>query len=193
MASRVTSAASSSSESVPRCRRGAPAAPCSATSALLSWTWICNVLVELQSELAQDRTRLDHRPGAIGEALVPGRRQTEHHPGVARAERADDHVVLGRRVLDHDEVAHRRETKLGDGRPVLRSSRVLEVRVDPGAGDDPRPLQRADIPLILADPLVDGFGREQPLLDQERLQRLWCGAPRRAPAPGRRSSSASLL
>ncbi len=35
-----------------------------------------------------------------------------------------------------------------------------------------RALQRPDVLLVLADPLVDGLGREQPLLDQERLQRL---------------------
>src|SRR3954453_6979265 len=102
-----------------------------------------DALVEIEPELSQDRTRLDDRPRAVSEALVPGRWQTEHHPGVARAERADDHVVLVRRILHHDEVATAGETKLGDGRPVLKQPR-LEVRVDPGAGDDPGPLQRAD-------------------------------------------------
>ena len=49
---------------------------------------------------------------------------------------------------------------------------ALKSGIDPGAGDDLRAVQRADVLLVLADPLVDGFGREQPLLDQQRLQRL---------------------
>ena len=69
-------------------------------------------------------------------------------------------------------VAAAGQTELGDARTPSCEQPRLEVRVDPGAGDDLRALQRADVLLVLADPLVDGLGREQPLLDQERLQRL---------------------
>ena len=41
----------------------------------------------------QHAARVDHRARAVGRGLVPDRRQAEHRPRVAGAQRADDHVV----------------------------------------------------------------------------------------------------
>ena len=48
--------------------------------------------------------RVFHRPGAIGRGLVPDRRQPEHRPRITGAQRAHDHVVECRGVLDGDDV-----------------------------------------------------------------------------------------
>ena len=171
MASRVTSAASSSS----RQPFGAGGSLREHHVAHLRAAVVDvdrDVLVELQPELAQHRARLDDRARAVGEALVPGRRQAEHHPGIAGAERADDHVVLARACSRRPPDCRRRGDQARRWPTPSCEQPRLEGRIDPGAGDDLRPLQRADILLVLADPLVDGFGGEQPLLDQERLQRL---------------------
>ena len=126
--------------------------------------------VELQPELAQDRTRLDHRARTVGEALVPGGRQAEHHPGIAGAERADDHVVLGRVFSTTTRLPPPGSPSSAMAEPSW-SKRALKAGSTQARATTLAP-QRADVPLVLADPLVDGLGREQPLLDQERLQRL---------------------
>ena len=51
--------------------------------------------------------RIGHGARAIGRRLVPDRRQAEHFPRIAGAQRAHDHVVPLRRVLDRDQmIAH---------------------------------------------------------------------------------------
>ena len=44
-------------------------------------------------------------------------------------------------------------------------------RVDPGARDDPGSVLRPEVPLVPLDDRVDLVGGEQPLLDEDRLER----------------------
>ena len=53
---------------------------------------------------AQHAARVLHGARAIRRGLVPDRRQAEHFPRVAGAQRADDHVVALRRVLDRHQM-----------------------------------------------------------------------------------------
>ena len=67
------------------------------------------------------------RASPVGGVLVPARRQPEHRPRVAGAQRADDDVVHGRGVLhDHDVLALRAlEAELGDrGGAVVEQPRA---------------------------------------------------------------------
>ena len=94
--------------------------------------------VDLQPELPQHRAGLHDDARPVGGVLVPCRRQTEHRPRVARAERADDDVVDVRRALQHDDLGALRaaEAKLGYGlRAVLQQA-------PPVVGIDPRPAPR---------------------------------------------------
>ena len=52
-----------------------------------------HALRQLDAELGQHAARIDDGARAVGEALVPGRRNAEQHLGVAGAQRADDDVV----------------------------------------------------------------------------------------------------
>ena len=71
----------------------------------------------------------------------------------------------------------------------------LAVRVvDPRARDDPGAVLRADVVLVQVDDRVDRIGGDQPLLDEERLERrgpdgdvvvVVVVVGRLTPAPGR--------
>ncbi len=77
-----------------------------------------------------------------------------------------------RRVLDdHHRVAlEAAVAELGDrGRPVGTKPLAIGV-VDPGAGDDAGAVLRADVVLVEVDDRVDRVGRDQALLDEERLE-----------------------
>ena len=172
MLSRVTSAASSSSlmESVPSGRRGKHEV---AHLARRVPDTDLGVLGKLDAELAKHGSRLGDHPGAVGGALVPGRRQAEHRPRVARAQRADDDVVDLGRVLDDD---HRvalepAVAELADRGGAVQAEPLAVRGVDPGAGDDPGAVLRAEVALVALDDRVDLVGREQPLLDEHCLER----------------------
>ena len=143
--SRVTSAASAASSS-PRCPRAASAPP---GSAARRWNprpgSPCRD--ERHAELGQHAARVDHRARAVGRRLVPDRRQAEHRPRVAGAERADDQVVLVGRVLDRHHVLALPPAvaELGDGRGGVRAQPVGEGRIDPGPRDHPGAVARPDL------------------------------------------------
>ncbi len=134
------------------------------------------------AEVGKHAARIDHRARAIGRRLVPHRRQPQHFPGVAGAQRADDHVVALRRVLDRDQM---------DGAPgkAERADRVggvgdeaaLELRIGPGLGDDAGADMRPDLGLVGVDDEVERLGIDIALLGQDRL---------RGPAPGAASRRA---
>ena len=62
------------------------------------------VLRQRDAEIGQHAARVLHGARAIGRGLVPDRRQAEHFPRVTGAQRAHDHVVTLRRVLDRDQM-----------------------------------------------------------------------------------------
>ena len=103
MLSRVTSLASFSSlqPSVPAGRIGSTM---KRVSAVESQTRIVGAGRQRHAEIGEYAARVVDRARAIGRRFVPDRRQAEHLPRVAGAQRADDHVVLLRRVLYRDEV-----------------------------------------------------------------------------------------
>src|SRR5437773_7758004 len=63
-----------------------------------------DVVADVHAELAQHAARVDHRAGARRARPVPHGPPPEHGPRTAGAERAHDHVVDLRRVLEHDHV-----------------------------------------------------------------------------------------
>ena len=103
MQSRVTSAASRSSlqPSVPAGRSGSTM---KRVSAVESHTRISVSAGSVDAEVGEHAARVHDGARAVGRRLVPDRRQAEHLPRVAGAQRADDHVVQLGRVLDRDHV-----------------------------------------------------------------------------------------
>src|SRR5207248_710725 len=109
---------------------------------------------------------------AVRQALVPVRRWPEQGPRVAGAERADDHVVHGLRVLDGDDDGRRPgvEAELQRGGAGIREQPDLELRIDPGPRDEPGSVGRrpGDQPV---DPPADVLAGDDPLLDEQLLER----------------------
>ena len=126
---------------------------------------------EVDAELAQHRARLAHGARAVLRRLVPGGRQPEHAPWVARAERAHDEVVPLVRVLDRAQVLgdEAADVQLARRRGGVLQQPLLERGIGPGARDDARSVQRSDVAAVGLDDDVDGRLAEQPLLDQQRF------------------------
>ena len=101
--SRVTRSARRSSlqPSVPAGRIGSTR---KRVSAVESQTRISVSFGQRDAEIGEHAARVLDRARAIGRRLVPDRRQPEHFPRIAGAQRADDHVVALRRVLDRDQM-----------------------------------------------------------------------------------------
>ena len=130
---------------------------------------------QIEAHLLQHCARLAHDARAIRRRLVPGRRQAEHRPRVAGAERADDDVVYGRPVFSTTTMC----SPCGPPNPssAIAAVRVgeqaaLVLRVSPGPRDHPGAIQRADRLLVVADDLVDLAGSTRPFLGQQRLECL---------------------
>ena len=83
---------------------------------------------QLDAELGQHAARVDHHARAVGEALVPGRRDAEQQLGIAGAQRADDDVVDAGHVLDGAIVGQRADidADLGRAERVSASRRFLK-------------------------------------------------------------------
>ena len=125
------------------------------------------------AEIGQDTARIHHSPRAVRRRLVPDRRKAEHRPRVAGAQRADDQVVLIRRVLDRHRVLALPacETQGGDGRGGVRAEPLEEVVVGPGLGDDLGAVPGPDAGLVSVDQCIDRRWVDVSLLSQERFQR----------------------
>src|SRR4051794_15406271 len=105
------------------------------------------------AEIRKYATRILYRAGAIGRSLVPDWRKPQHFPGITGAQRAHDHVMAGRRVLDRDEMiadpTDMAERAHGFGGVIKQ--RPLESRVGPGLGDNLRAIVRADLRFVSLD------------------------------------------
>ena len=172
MESRVTRSASLSSlqPSVPAGRIGSTM---KRVSAVESHTRTSVSFGSVDAEVVEHAARVLHRARAVRRRLVPDRRQAEHLPRIAGAQRADDHVVALRRVLDRDQmiadpahVAHR-----GDRLGGVLQQRLLERRIGPGLGDDDRAVARADLGLVGLDDGVERGRIDVALLGQHGFQR----------------------
>ena len=181
IASRVTSAASSSSPSA-RAGRTLGKDEVADLGARVPHPDL-DVVRHVEPISAQQRPRLAHHARAVRRALVPGRRQPEHRPRVAGAQRAHHDVVHVGRVLDHDHVLALRaaEAQLGDRRGAV----VEQARLVLGS-TQARATTRAPFigPMSCSYWLDDGVenaGADEALLDQQR-PRARAHAPR--PAEG---------
>ena len=105
------------------------------------------------AELAQHAARIDHGARAVGRRLVPDRRQAQHRPRVAGAERADDEVVDGGRVLDHDHVLALRAgvAELGDRGGGVRAAAAPCRRDRSRRARRPGAVARPDLVLVGVD------------------------------------------
>ncbi len=125
------------------------------------------------AEIGEHAARILDGAGAIGGGLVPDRRQAQNVPRVAGAERAHDHVVQVRRVLDHHEmVAHLLlEPEAGDGLVGVLQKGCLECGILPGLGNQARADVGADLGLVILDHHVERLGVEVALIGQHRFER----------------------
>ena len=110
------------------------------------------------------RPRLRDDTGAIRRALVPGRRQAEDGPGVARAEGADDDVVDFRGVLDdhHRVPLEASVAELADRGGPVRAQPLAVPRIHPRPSDDSRAVLRPEVALVALDDRIDLVGRRSP-------------------------------
>ena len=125
------------------------------------------------AEFGQHAFRVDHRARAIGRRFVPDRRQSQHLPGIAGAQRADDHVMRLRRVLQGDQMRPDRADiaeRIGRLAGVFEQAR-LEVGIGPGARHDAGAVMRADLGLARLDDLVERGGIDIALLGQDGFER----------------------
>ena len=129
-------------------------------------------LGQRDAEIGQNAARVLDRPRAVGRRLVPDRRQPEHFPRIAGAQRADDHVVALRRVLDRDQMvadgAHVAER--GDRRGGILQQRLPEGGIGPRPGDDEGAVARADLGLVGLDDGIERRRIDVALLGQDRFQ-----------------------
>ena len=129
---------------------------------------------QFQPEFAQNAARVEDGARAIGRRLVPDRRQAEHRPRVAGAERAHDQVVDLRRVLDHHHVFSlpAGKTKLGDGGAGVLEQALLEGGIHPRASDDSGAVVWPDLSLVSINQRVERGRVDQPLVHEQRLESL---------------------
>ena len=131
---------------------------------------------QFQAELGQHRTRLADRPGPVREALVPARGRPEQRRRVARAERADDHVVPLRGVLDRLQPVPaadgdgRAEPELGRGGIAVRQQPLTVAGIGPGPGHHPGAVGRGPGPVPVGQDLVELGVRGQPGRDHPDFQ-----------------------
>ena len=116
MASRVTSAASCSSD-MPSVPAGAPAGPGSAAPRCYPRPALRYRLAVSGPNSRKNAAGVDHRARAVGRGLVPDRRQTEDRPGITGTQGAHDQIVHVRSVLDDHHVLALSAgvSQLGDG------------------------------------------------------------------------------
>ncbi len=114
-------------------------------------------LRQADAEIGEHAARILDGAGTIGRGLVPDRRQPQHFPGVTGAQRADDHVVPLRRVLDRDQmIADPADmAERADGLAGIRQQGLFEGRIGPGFRHDLRAIARADLGLIGLDDGVE--------------------------------------
>ena len=172
MMSRVTSSASCCSlqPSVPAGRIGSTR---KRVSAVESQTRISVSFGKLDAEVGEHAARVLHGAGTIGRGLVPDRRKPQHFPGIAGAQRAHDHVVALRRVLDSDQMiadpADMTERAHGLGGVIQQG--LPEGWIGPGFGDDARAIVRADLRFVGLDDGIERGRLDIALFGQDGLER----------------------
>ena len=125
-----------------------------------------------EAHFGEDLARFADYPAAVLRRLVPGRRQTEHRPRVARAQRAHDDVVDPGRVLDRDQVLRLQaaDPELGDRPRRVGAQPFAKRRVDPRPRDDACADHRPDLGFEVRNDALDGFRVDDALLGQHLLE-----------------------
>src|SRR5258706_1917641 len=130
--------------------------------------------LEHQAHFTEHATRLSHEPRTVCARLVPGRRQSEDRPRVARAKRAHHHVMHGRRILD--DVKHlgfrASDTELGTRGETVGEQSCLEGRIGPGFCDHAGAIFRTDCLFVVPDDLVDARRLEHRDLAEQAFYRF---------------------
>ncbi len=170
--SRVTSAASSSSPSPSRARRAQRDHEVAHLGGRIPDP-NRGAFGQRDAEVGEHGARVLHDARAVGCALVPGGRQAEHRPRITTAQRADDHVVLVRRVLERNHVftLAAAVAERGDGSGRVAREPGAKRWVCPGAGDDARAIARADLRLVGVDQHVECGRVDVALRGEHRLER----------------------
>src|SRR5574338_20246 len=130
---------------------------------------------DIDAEFLQHSARIDHCPRPIGRGFVPHRRQPEHRPRIAGAERAYDHVVHPGRVLENHHVFALApdETEFGDGGRRIVEQPLLVGGIAPRPRDDLRAVARPDPVLVSFDKGIERPRLHQSLVGQKRFERLY--------------------
>src|SRR5262245_2595538 len=129
-----------------------------------------HALGQVDAEFAQHHAGLAHGARAVLERLVPDRRQADERVRIARAERAHDHVVNARPVLDDLEV-DAAEAQLLDGRGAVGKEPLLVRWVEPRPRHDLGAVVRSDVLLVRAHDAVDRVAGDELLFHQQGLER----------------------
>ena len=129
-------------------------------------------LRQCYAEIGEHCPRLLHCVRAIGRGLIPHRRQAEHVPWIAGAQRANDHIMRLRCVLDCNQmIADPSLMSKGRGSPGrVFEQRLPKRRIAPGFGDDAGTDMRADPGLMRLDDAVESRRFDIALLDQKGLE-----------------------
>ena len=95
-------------------------------------------------------------------------------PRIARAERADDEIVDGRRVFNHHHVLALRPTvpEFSNGGSTVGEQTLPVCGIDPRPRDHAGAIARTDLRLVTLDDRIDRGRIDHALLDQYRLERL---------------------
>src|SRR4029079_2643370 len=131
---------------------------------------------QCHAEIRQDRARLLHGTRAVGKRFVPGWRQTEHVGRISGAQRAHDHVVHLRRVLDSDQViadVSHVWYECSNRLTCVLEQRMAKPRIAPRLGNYLRADMRADLGFIKLDDAIERGALDIPLVDEDRFERAY--------------------
>src|SRR6185312_1171027 len=130
---------------------------------------------KVEAHFAKHGARFPDDPRAVLEILVPVGRHPDDRERGARAERAADHVLHFRRVLQHHEVAvvpGHREAQLRHRRAAIGKQALPEAGIHPGARDDASAILGDPFLLGQVAQLLHGFGSLEAALVERRLDRI---------------------
>ena len=154
--SRVTSSASFSSfqPSVPAGRIGTTRYRISAVESQMR---ISGIFWQRHAKIGQDTARVCDGARTIGCRFVPDRGEAQHRPRITRAQRAYDHVVKFRCVLQRDDVFALAAgiAEFADGGRCVLEKTCAIGGVGPSLGDDARAITRTNLFLVGLDQQIE--------------------------------------
>jgi len=128
--------------------------------------------IEFEAEFTQHAARVPDGSRPVGRGFVPDRRQSKDRPRIAGAQCTDDHVVLGWRILNHDDVLALPAgiAQFADcRRAVMQQPRAI-FRIAPCPSHDLRAVARADLGFIGLDQNIQCGRIDVTLFRQDRFE-----------------------